>query len=168
MRAWSALRAACQTLISVCKVVASGTRGLRHWRFSSKSSISALFNQLACLGVWINSSRSRMRLASGGCEGFVEAGRVVGVEVVEHHADGGGLGEVVVHQKEHLPGEVHARTPGGDVDLPPTQTRGYQHKDVRRTATLVLVVEAFQLPGRGGSGARASAISCLLVSSKQT
>ena len=43
------------------------------------------------------------------------------VQVVEHHADGGRLREVVIHEQAHLEGEVHAGTSPGDVDLPPTQ-----------------------------------------------
>ena len=60
----ASLRSASQALMFLCRASSSGFRLLRQARATTLNSISAMFSQLPCLGVWWNSIRLAMRRAS--------------------------------------------------------------------------------------------------------
>ena len=143
-----------QAATSRSSVARSASRRSRHCRASTLSSISAMFSQLPCLGVWWISSLSASRLASAGREGLVERGRRVGVELVHDQHDPLGVGVVDVDQ---LLDAVRPVEPGAlvaDAHLPPAAQRLADQEEVDHPAPHVLRVVARRAgPGAAGSGA---------------
>ncbi len=75
VRRTAALRVATQAATSLVSVAWSSSRRSRHCRWRVPSSISAMFSQLPCFGVWWISSRSANRLVSaGGKASYSETG----------------------------------------------------------------------------------------------
>ena len=60
MAAALALRSDTFAFTALSRLSASGLRPRKQARASTLNSISAIFNQLPCLGVWWNSSRPKM------------------------------------------------------------------------------------------------------------
>src|SRR5829696_4805246 len=58
----AALRSASHAPTSPAKLSRSGMRRSRHWRASTESSISAMFSQEPCFGVWWISSLEAARI----------------------------------------------------------------------------------------------------------
>ena len=104
--------------------------------------------------------------ASGlvGCERLVEGRRGMGVQVIKDDPDGGRVREVAVDEVAHLLGEVVLGALVRDVNMSPGPERLGDQEEIGGSLALVLVVDALGL----ARGIRVSAISCLLVSSKQT
>src|SRR6267378_880420 len=66
MVAFTSLRSAAQFLTSSWTTAEASRRRSRHWRCKILSSVSAMFNQLPCLGVeWISNRRAKRRASAG-------------------------------------------------------------------------------------------------------
>ncbi len=111
-------------------------RRSRHCRASTDSSISAMFSQLPCFGVWWISSFSAIRRAcSGGNASYSEAV----LRLLVHLLD----------QPPHHLGKVHRRPPLGHLHRPPPEQRHREHEQVGRPAADVLVVVPLRPAGGG-------------------
>src|SRR4051794_37409088 len=145
----AALRPRCHAAISRSSRSRSAMRRLKHWPLRTPISISAMFSQLACLGVKWNLEPTQEAMCLLGRKGLVERARRVGREIVQHHPDPLRLRVVDLDELAHASGEVEGRTLLGDRDLAPGAVRVHEHEQVHRPGTPVLVVEALHLPRRG-------------------
>ena len=119
MVAPAALRSLTRAGTSRRSASSSGSRCLRQERDSTLNSISAMFSQLPCLGVWWNSSRLATRPGLWRWKGLVQRRRAVGVQVVQHHSHHRDIGIGFVHQLAHPVGEVLHRAPLGHRHMAP-------------------------------------------------
>src|SRR6266566_3249332 len=135
-----ALRAACHAATSRSSVAWSASRRSRHCSASTLSSISAMFSQLPCLGVYCSSSLSASRLASaGGKASYSDAGVWVLQVVLDQH-DRLGVGVVHVDQVLDAGRPVDPGAPVADQHVPPTGQRLADQEQVADPVALVLVV----------------------------
>src|SRR5262245_21714664 len=80
-------------------------------------------------------------------KGFIQSGRRMRIEIVDHHANYFRLRIIAVHELLHTLGEVLFGTPLGDLDMPPPSTRLEEHKEVAGPVALVLIVVALRCAG---------------------
>ena len=116
--------------------------------------------------VELETSQDAPRLV--GREDLVEVLRPVGAEVVEHDADPLGVRVVNVDEIAHAVGEVGCRPLVGHLGVSPRPIHVDKHEDVRGAVAHVLVVDPRGRSRLAGTGTRASPMSWLGVSSKQT
>ena len=76
----------------------------------------------------------------GGGKGLVQLRHAVGVQIVQDHADDGGVGVGHVYQPLHLVGEVRHGAAFGDGNVSPTRQRLAEQEEVASAAPAVLVV----------------------------
>ena len=103
-----------------------------------------------------------------GWERLVQRGRLVGVEVVEHHTDALGLG-VRLDNVAHAMGKLDLGAPLHDQYLAPAAL-GLAQIIIRSRTPLRSYSVSWRagVPGRGGKGSRTSPTSCFGLSSKHT
>src|SRR3954447_9684393 len=85
-------------------------------------------------------------------ERLVERCRGVGIEVVEHYPHLLGPRVVLVHQRSHLPSEVHGRATLAHVEVAPSRLRLEDGEQVGRAPALVLVVVSGRTTELGRQG----------------
>ena len=101
-------------------------------------------------------------------EGGVESGGGVGGEVVEDDADALGFWEVDIDKLAHAKGEVVSGAMTRDLDPAPRAMGVKEDEEIDDAVAAILVVEAWGRPGAAGIGWRASPMSWVGLSSKQT
>src|SRR5512132_1033826 len=134
------LRAACHAATSTSRVAWSASRRSRHWPASMASSISAMFNQLPCLGVECSSSRSASRLASAGANASSSDAGVWVLGVVLDQHDPLGVGVVDIDQVPDAVRPIDAGAPVADRDVTPAGQRLGDQEQVAHPTALVLIV----------------------------
>ena len=116
-------------------------RRSRHWRVRMPISISAMFSQLACLGVWWNSTRRSSlvaaRLPSTSSNDF----REMDVQVVQHEVNATSLGVGAGEQFVDEGDEVALAPVFGDRDRSLARLGLDRHEQVGRALADVLVVD---------------------------
>ena len=83
----------------------------------------------------------------GRLEGLAERGDVVGVEVVQHHANHLSMRIGLVHQPLHLVSEIYRCASFGHLQVLPTPQRLKEHEQVPRSVALVLIVKTLTVAG---------------------
>ena len=83
----------------------------------------------------------------GRLEGLVGRGDVVGVEVVQHHANHLSMRIGPVHQTLHLVSEIYRCASFGHLQVLPTPQRLKEHEQVPRSVALVLIVKTLTVAG---------------------
>src|SRR2546425_5393396 len=100
------LRLVCQAATSCSSSAREPMRRSKHCRMSTENSISAMFNQLPCLGVECRSSFSIRRRASAGSNTSYKAERRMGVQVLPDQHQLLSSRIVDIHQVANEAGEV--------------------------------------------------------------
>jgi len=88
----------------------------------------------------------------GGGKGLVQRRHAVGVQIVQDHADDGGVGVGHVYQPPHLVGEVLHGATFGDSHMAPARQRLAEQEKVAGAAASVLVVLTSGTSRLGGQG----------------
>ena len=143
----AAFRSDTQALTALSRLSWSTLRPRRQARASTLNSISAIFSQLPCLGVWWNSSRLAMRRASGAGEGLVKRGQAMGVQVVQNQPNHRDIGICVIHQPAHLVGKVLHGATLCYRHVAPAPAGLASQEQVARARPLVFVVLTPRPPG---------------------
>ena len=90
------------------------------------------------------------------------------VEIVHHEYDRGRFRVNLVGEAAEKPGHVDDGATLSRFEHAGAGERLDGGKDIRRTASLVLVIDSGRRPGRRWDGVRVCSRSCLLVSSRHT
>ncbi len=104
----------------------------------------------------------------GRWEGGVESGGGVGGEVVEDDADALGLWGIDIDEFAHAKGEVVSGALISDLDPAPGAMGIEEDEEIDDAVAAILAVEGSSRPGAAGIGWRASPMSWVGLSSKQT
>src|SRR5919202_1103903 len=162
------LRSSSHAATSALNVSWSAMRRSRHCRLRMLSSISAIFSQLPCLGVWWNSNLSQMRFASSGSNvAYNDAGlgvfRLSSTTVIRSAS-----GKCTSTNSRMQCAQSRA------VLWSVTCTGRQFSNGAKNMNRLLTPLRSYSVsyragsPGLTGSGVRTSLTCCLLLSSKQT
>jgi len=106
----------------------------------------------ALLGCVVELEAIKVRLSNVWWEELIEAGRIVCVELIDHHPDALGIRVVVIREFDHPVDPFGGASSLGNLDGDPASQRFCGKVNPLFPIECVAVIDAFDRPGSAGSG----------------
>ncbi len=105
-------------------------RRSRHWPRSTPISISTIFSQLACLGVYMKLQTLKDAVRFGCREGFIQGPGGMGRKIVQHDPDLVGIWIVDIGQIAHAGSKILRGSLICYLHIPPRSVRIEEHEQI--------------------------------------